>query len=629
MTNNQASPLPPLQAIPKHRAGPLEDFAVLDIESNGLLETVDTFYCAVLITSNGEVSRFSPDELNQLSDKLLDLDSQGVPVVGHNVIAYDIPALKILSKGRLPKSYPETLPLDTLTLSHLVTPDLLNLTMSQRPKWRRTTPREHWTSHSLKAWGYRLGELKHEPPSFDTYTPETLDYCEQDVRVTLRLLEELTSERWLTSWSAVWLEMQVAWCINEQVTRGVCFDVSSAEKLAVKLLDEVDKLRAKVATQFPRYLKKEFIAKVGNKRFNRKRGDLVQHWEDFNPGSNKHLEHYLRTTYDWEPLVLTDKGNPKLDDDVVEDLARFYGELELIRQYRVANKILSYLSTGDNAWLKLQRGNRLHGNVKSCGAGTRRMTHNNPNLGNVPSVRAYLGAECRSLFGPTKGLTLGGVDADQLELRSLAHYLAPYDGGAYVNSALYGSKEDGTDIHSINARVFGTSRDDGKTVFYSWLYGAGPATIGRNITKSWDTKKNTRVGLGINRKMEQNLSSLVRLKADLVAANKSRGHLLDLDGQKFRVRRNHSILNELNQRAGAILMKRFLVETWNRLSEAGARAALVLSVHDEYQWELTPEYTQVFEAACKESWETTTAAYSMRIPIEGTPAFGETWKETH
>ena len=39
----------------------------------------------------------------------------------------------------------------------------------------------------------------------------------------------------------------------------------------------------------------------------------------------------------------------------------------------------------------------------TCGAITRRCTHNSPNLSQVPSVKKYLGKECRELFEAPEG----------------------------------------------------------------------------------------------------------------------------------------------------------------------------------------------------------------------------------
>ena len=45
--------------------------------------------------------------------------------------------------------------------------------------------------HSLKAWGERLSDTKIEFKEFDCYTPEMLEYCKQDVRLTHKVAQQL------------------------------------------------------------------------------------------------------------------------------------------------------------------------------------------------------------------------------------------------------------------------------------------------------------------------------------------------------------------------------------------------------------------------------------------------------
>jgi hypothetical protein len=75
-----------------------------------------------------------------------------------------------------------------------------------------------------------------------------------------------------------------------------------------------------------------------------------------------------------------------------------------------------------------------------------------------------MGSECRQLFTVSEGKKLVGCDADGLELRTLSHYMAKHDGGAYARAVDEGKKEDGTDIHTLNQQGAGLpTRDDSKT----------------------------------------------------------------------------------------------------------------------------------------------------------------------
>jgi DNA polymerase I len=439
---------------------------IFDIETDGLLDKLTRIHCISIHDPETGVTDGYPPHL--VPEALRRLAGTERRLCGHNIIAFDIPAIQKL----YPWFKPQALPLDTKVWSQLVTPDIWDLTQ-KKPAWRRQCPPQLADSHALKAWGYRLGVLKGETPdaTWQTYSPEMLEYNKQDAIVTNALVNEL--QKWTTSDSAVDLEMQVACILVRQEQHGVCFDVKAAEKLAVQLADELQALKDQLQQYFPPWqrLVKRAISKVNNQKLGRVKGQEYEVWEtiEFNPNSNPHIVKCLKDKYGWEPTVFTDKGNPQLDDEILADLDNLGSmpEVSLIRKYKTASKILGYVSAGANSWLNHVKNGRIHGNVQGCGAGTRRMTHNSPNLGQVPSVRAYLGKECRALFSPPLGYLMVGIDADQLELRTLSHFLFPYDGGEYAHAAIHGSKENKDDIHWRNAKAIGVDRDSGKTVFYA------------------------------------------------------------------------------------------------------------------------------------------------------------------
>ena len=61
------------------------------------------------------------------------------------------------------------------------------------------------------------------------------------------------------------------------------------------------------------------------------------------------------------------------------------------------------------------------------------------------------------------------TDFSGQENYNLAHYLKPIDKGNLQRVIEEGSKDDGTDLHSLNAKVCGISRGDGKAVWFGKL----------------------------------------------------------------------------------------------------------------------------------------------------------------
>ena len=107
------------------------------------------------------------------------------------------------------------------------------------------------------------------------------------------------------------------------------------------------------------------------------------------------------------------------------------------------------------------------------------MAHRSPNMAQVPAVYSPYGKECRSCWTVEEGYKLVGVDASQLELRMLAHYMADKE---YINEIING------DIHTTNQNLAGLeSRDQAKTFIYALIYGAGDEKIG-SVVEETETK---------------------------------------------------------------------------------------------------------------------------------------------
>ena len=106
-------------------------------------------------------------------------------VVGHNIIGFDLPLIKRLYPFF---EYPPVI-VDTLLLSRLYHPNLYDIDKKQ--EWK-DMPTKLYGSHSLEAYGYRLGEHKGDfakTTDWSEWSQEMQDYCEQDVVVTKKLCD--------------------------------------------------------------------------------------------------------------------------------------------------------------------------------------------------------------------------------------------------------------------------------------------------------------------------------------------------------------------------------------------------------------------------------------------------------
>jgi hypothetical protein len=154
----------------------------------------------------------------------LELLDKADQIVGHNIISFDLQALLKLH-GWYPKDPAKVM--DTLVTARLLFTDQRDQDF-QNPR----LPKELIGSHSLKAWGIRLGVLKSDAPSFTHNSTELMEYCIQDVRVTNALHDLILADAtFKDAAKAIHIEHMFARIIRAQERHGFRFDIPKAENL--------------------------------------------------------------------------------------------------------------------------------------------------------------------------------------------------------------------------------------------------------------------------------------------------------------------------------------------------------------------------------------------------------------
>lgn len=659
---------------------------VFDIETNGLLDELTTIHCIHVIDrktskryrfNNGTYADGSPAPHDGSIEDGIKFLMTG-DIGGHNVIAYDIPAIKKLH----PAFKPSGRVFDTLVCARVIWP---NITDKDFARLRNKKLPEEFKSygligsHSLEAWGYRLGEYKgdfkpenylnsltNEPHSWSTigFTQDMDDYGQQDVTVTDKLAALIESKNYAQE--CLDLEHDVATIIQRQVAFGFAFDEQAAYGLLARLQKRRAELEYELGQVFqPWYApdgkdKGHFVPKRDNRKAGYTEGaalckvKLVQ----FNPGSRDHIANRLMTLFGWHPVEFTDGGKPKVDETTLDGLT--YPEAKLLKEFLTVEKRLGQIGEGEEAWLKHMRSGRIHGSVNTNGAVTGRMTHSKPNVAQVPKVGTLYGEDCRALFTHSLG-TLVGCDAEGLELRMLGHYMARYDEGAYAEAVDKGKKETKTDVHSLNQRIVEfNSRDNTKTLIYAFLYGAGDYKLGTIVLDDFTDEKRARfnakfaagaerdaaiarLGKAVRSKLLNGLPALKALINEVKNKARMNGFVRGLDGRQIHIRSAHSALNTLLQGAGATVMKRALQLLDRELIARGFTNTSSLyenreatlcyeytaNIHDEFQIDtqesIAQEIGKLAAAAIKRAGE----SFRLRTPLAGAYEVGKNWRETH
>lgn len=540
----------------------------LDLEANGL--TPDTIWCVVTREDGVNTVHTDPGSLRSTLEG-------SVSVVGHNLIGYDLPVLERLWDVSVA---PERV-VDTLVLSRLFDPSKSG-------------------GHSLRNWGNELGFPKGDHDDWSRLSQEMIEYCERDVEVTQAVHESLLKSMKDFSDDSIALEHKVAYCITQQERNGWVLDQKLCHELLATFKERMNEIEEELQDKFQPIVHERYSEKTGKR--------LKDKVEVFNVGSRQQIAKRL-SGLGVEFSKVTEKGTPIVDEAVLDSID--LPEARIISEYLMLQKRYAQV----NSWVEhVESDGRVHGRVISNGAVTGRMTHQSPNMAQVPASHSPFGHECRSCWTVPKGKALVGFDASGLELRMLAHYMNDEE---FTNVLLT------EDIHTRNQLAGGLeTRPQAKTFIYAFLYGAGDAKIGSIVGGT------ARDGADLKQRFLRNTPALNSLR-ERVGRASGRGYLTGLDGRRLRVRSEHSALNTLLQAAGAIVMKQALVLLDDYAKQWDIDYRFVGNIHDEVQSEVATDQAEKYGWLAVECLKAAGVHFGLRCPLDGEYKIGTTWAETH
>ena len=633
-----------------------DKFIVFDIETDGLLDTTKRFWCGWLYDSYTDLYTGYTD-IDEFFDALNKYGTSGYNIVGHNICKFDIPALKKLKGERFEFDVRDVC-IDTLVLARLIYANIKDTDIGLMKSGR--LPNKLYGSHSLKAYGYRMGELKgtygEQEDAWDKFTPEMYAYNKQDVVVTLKLFRKLMDKGYPLK--AIQLEHDIAWVMAKQERNGFVFDKDAAVKLYADLSAKRQEIYDDLVSEVGSWTvyKGDKVYKRDNAKKGIKAGVPYPQYEEvtFNPNSRAHIAKVLMER-GWIPEEITPTGSPKVDEDTLKS-AMDIPMTQKILDFLLINKRIAQLAEGDNAWLKMMTKDydgyyRIHGSVNPNGAVTGRATHSYPNVAQVPAGRSPYGMECRSLFTVPEGWYQAGIDASGLELRCFGSFLYPYDKGAYIKEILEG------DIHTHNQKMAGLpTRDQAKTMIYCMLYGGGDGKLGEVIN---GTAKD---GKALKERFFKSVPAYKKLCSSIEKAlvessewvgsvNKVKWrkrvhpdnhnldithHILGLDRRLVYVRSPHSALNTILQSAGALICKKWVCLVEENMRKAGYKHgwdgdfAMMAWVHDEVQVACrTKEIAEDCVRIAQESMRQTQEFFKFNCQLDTEGSVGKNWFDCH
>jgi DNA polymerase-1 len=622
---------------------------IVDLEADGLLPELTTIWQLSIIDADTGALVSYNDHDGPAHGRSLDTGLRRLAgadrLVFHHGLGYDLPAITKVYGDKYPLDWRKVC--DTLVLSRLGNP-------------------ERQGGHSLESWGERLevplAKVEHEDWTRWSFKME--HRCNTDARITLKVYKRLVG-MYDAMPEAVAIEHAVAHEVMKTIRRGFRLDVEHCQTLISTFLCEQEALKEEFRRLFPPVLVPKSRSKPAKtlRTINKNHpmaGKLTPgeaycplDVEEFNPGSRQQIARRLISKYGWRPSHYTPSGMAEVSEDILRELP--YEEAQRFADYLVVDKLLGQINAPIKAdgrgggWLHhVKADGRVHASLNPLKAVTGRLSCSAPNV-----QQASTDKRMRKAWIAAPGKVLVGVDAEGLELRCLAHYLWPLDGGAYAKMLLEGDKKVGTDVHSVATRLLCFhDRDETKRAEYGWLYGAGDAKLGliayqdaykagKDIdyaglgipVKGHRKPANGIVGKALRARLEEGITGLGPLVNGIRAKAKEAGKLRGLDGRTLWIRSEHSALNFLLQSAGIIIVKKAWTFICPELSTRGLVEdrdyGVVMQVHDEFQIEARPEVAEEVGKTVADSIVRAGRELGFRCPLAGDYKIGPTWADTH
>ena len=426
----------------------------------------------------------------------------------------------------------------------------------------------------------------------------------------------------------VLLEHDVARILTKQELHGWHFDERAAWELASSLRKQLEETHKLLLNRYPFVAGPVFTPKRDNRTTGYVKGAPFTRLKETNITSRDHIAWILQTHHGWEPTQMTATLKPIIDEVTLTEIAASappakekepIGLKEVATNFRKCldiTKSLGMISEGTNAWLKLcTTANRIHHHC-SVATVSHRCAHRNPNLAQCKSDDEF-----RKLFTASPGQVMVGADLASIELRMLAHYLGRYS-TTFADTILNG------DIHQVNADKVGVSRRAIKTISFAFIYGAGNQKIGLSYDPLLSEEKAKKKGKEIREAFVEGIDGLSELLEAIKEASK-KGYIKSIDGRHIKVDSPHKSLNMLLQSSAAVIAKRWMVLTNETIKQTGLCASQLAFIHDELQYECTPEHAADLSTSLVFSSLAAGEYYNLRVPIASEAKTGDTWAEVH
>ncbi|MCP5143356.1 MAG: DNA polymerase I [Gammaproteobacteria bacterium] len=353
--------------------------------------------------------------------------------------------------------------------------------------------------------------------------------------------------------------------------------------------------------------------------------------QKFNLASPKQIQSILFDQLGLPVTERTAKGQPSTAESVLEQLAEEYPLPRLILEYRSISKLKSTYVDKLPEDIDPATG-RVHTSYHQAVAATGRLSSSDPNLQNIP-VRTAEGRRIRKAFVAPAGCKLLSADYSQIELRIMAHLSG--------DAGLLEAFASGRDVHRATAaEVFGAAEDDvtadqrraAKAINFGLIYGMSAFGLARQLGID-RTSAQSYVDLyfarypGVKAFMDQTRDQ-AREAGYVETVFNRRLYLPEIRAANAQRRQyaERTAINAPMQGTAADIIKRAMIAVDSYLQDSGARAHIIMQVHDELVLEVAAE---AVDEVREQVSALMSGAATLAVPLVVETGVGDNWDEAH
>ncbi len=331
------------------------------------------------------------------------------------------------------------------------------------------------------------------------------------------------------------------------------------------------------------------------------------------------------------PHIKRTKTGQSTDSEVLLSLSSHHPLPSLVLEHRSLTKLkTTYLDVLPQ--MVNPRTGRLHTSFNQIVTATGRLSSSDPNLQNIP-IKGEEGKRIREAFVPRDGWVFISADYSQIELRILAHM----SGDEKLCEAFIRDE----DIHrSTAAEIFSIRPDEvnqdmrrkAKMINYGIIYGISPhglaSGLGIDEAVAEDYIKmyfNRYVGV---KSYIEKIIKMAEERGYVETLFKRRRYIPEIYSKVRSVRSSAEriAINTPIQGTAADIIKKAMVDIFQRVRSKGLRTKIVLQVHDELLFEVPDEEIELVSSIVQKRMQ---EVVFLSVPLKVDLKIGKSWAEAH